>query len=205
MTPVSTTSFTVSELLFPGAGAADEIQRLLGERGLLEPTVGSRKRVRSGLVRAASAEVGSVAAGLLDMDLVDVLVSGWKKYGALFSAAEETMWSPDEELWVDLATHRITSTHAPSVELVLDGVTVGSIDFEIELGAEIQALRAVVRGGKLTAIRSGHIEMSARLSCEGVELKSVTREFDPSLELDLGDGVPLRDSPETVWLPEPPA
>jgi hypothetical protein len=205
MTLVTTKPSTIGGLLFPGAGTDLEIQQLLDDRGVLETAVGRQGRIRNGLIRAAAAEVGSVVASLLDMDLVDVLVSGWKKYGALSTAAEETLWSPGEERWIDLATHRIASTHAPSVELILDGLKIGSIDFEIELGATIQALRAVVSGGKLTGVRSGQIDLSAKLSCEGVELKSITHKIDASLELDLGDGIPLREPPATVWLPGPPS
>jgi hypothetical protein len=205
MTLVTAEPPTIGGLLFPGAGSADEIQRLLDDRGVPERAVGKELALTTGLVRAAAAEIGSVVAGLLDIDLVDVLVSAWKKYGALSAAAEETLLSPGEERYVDLATHRITSTHAPSVELLLDDVPVGSVDFELELGAVIEALRAVVTDGRLTAIRSGRIELSATLSCEGVELRSVSRTIDPSLEFDLGDGVPLREPPPTVWLPAPPS
>jgi hypothetical protein len=207
MTLVATRSPTIGGLLFPGGGSAEEIQQLLDDRGVVENAAASMGRIRSSLARAAAGEVGSVVAGLLDLDLVDVLVSGWQKYDALSLAAEETLLSPGQEHVIDLATHRITSTHAPSVELVVDGVPapIASIDFEIDLAAVIQALRAVVSGGKLTAIRSGDVELSAKLSCEGVELTSIEHRIDPSLELDLGSGVPLREPLATVWLPEPPS
>ena len=205
MTLVSTTSSsTIGGLLFPGADQADDIQQLLKERRSLEPAIDAMRTVPSTLAHAASAEVGSIIARLLDIDLVDALVSGWKKYGALSSAAEATLWTPGEEQVVEIATHRVSSTHAPSVDLVVDGINVGSIDFEIELSAVVHAMCAVVSGGKLVAFRSGRIELSATLSCEGVEMKSIRRELDPSLELDLGDGVPLVESLGNVWLPDPP-
>jgi hypothetical protein len=143
------------------------------------------------LAGAATNEIGSIVAGLLQMDLVDILVAGWRKHAALASAAEMTLRSPGEKQVVGLATHRIRSTHRPSVELVVDRVPVGKIDLEIELAADVHALRAVVSGGRLTTLDSGRIELSVTLSCEGAELKSIRHEVDPSFEFDLGAGVPL--------------
>ena len=205
MTLVSTPSPSIGGLLFPDGQSTGDIQQLLDDRRSLEPAIDAIGHVPNSLAHAAFAEVGSIIAGLLDIDLVDVLVSGWKKYGALSAAAEATLWTPGEEQVVEVATHRVGSTHAPSVELVVDGINVGSIDFEIELSAVVHALCAVVSGGKLMAFRSGRIELSATLSCEGVEMKSIRREIDPSLELDLGDGVPLVGSLDNVWLPEAPS
>ena len=192
MTATRTTSPTIGGLLFEGTDPPDEIQRRLNDHKALKPVVASVRHIGSGLDRAAATEVASIVAGLLEMDLLDVLVGGWKKYDKLASAAEATLASPGEEQVIPLATHRITSTHAPSVTVFVDEARVGKLDFAIELEAVIHALCAVVSDGKLMAIRSGHIELGATLSCEGVELASSPKtKIDASLQLDLGDGVSL--------------
>jgi hypothetical protein len=205
MTLTTTRPSTVGGLLFPGTDPAGEIQQLLDDRAVLGLAVAALSRIPKTLAGAATKEIGSIIAGLLQMDLVDLLVSGWRKHGALASAAEMTLRSPGEKQVVGLATHRIRSTHTPSVELVVDRVPVGEVEFLIELGADVHALRAVVFGGRLTALDSGRIELSATLSCEGVELKSIRHEIDPSLEFDVGAGVPLieRLPPRDASSPSP--
>lgn len=198
MSLASTTSLTIGGLLFPGADSTGEIQQRLHDRRSLEPSIDAIEHVPRILVDTASVEVGSVVAGLLDTDLIDVLILGWRKLGALAAAAQATLWTPGEEQIVELATHEITSTHEPRVELFVDGVSVGSIGIEIGLSAIVHALRAVVFNGRLTAIRSGRIELSATFSCEGVEISSMRREIDPSLGFDLGSGIPLVEPPAYV-------
>ena len=114
---------------------------------MLGLAVAALSRIPKTLAGAAIKEIGSIVAGLLQMDLVDLLVSGWRKHGALASAAELTLRSPGEKQVVGLATHRIRSTHTPSIELVVDRVPLGEVNFLIELGADVHALRAFVSGG----------------------------------------------------------
>ena len=201
MITTSTSLPSVGALLFPGTESATQVQRLLEERAALKPAVETLGGVPSGLVGAASDEVGSIVAGLLEMDVFDLLVAGWRKHAALMAAARQTLETPGEEQVVELATHRVTSTHRPRIELVVDDVVVGSVDVQIDVSFVLHAVRAVVSAGRLTAVRSGLVDLGAELSCEGVPIKSVSRQIDLALEADLGPGVQLI---EYVVLPEAP-
>src|SRR6266536_1061268 len=54
---------------------------------------------------AAVREVTTAAAGLLDVDLIGVLVDGWRKHQDLTAAARRTLAAPGSIELVDLATH----------------------------------------------------------------------------------------------------
>ena len=82
MTLTTTRPSTVGGLLFPGTDPAGEIQHLLDDRAVLGLAVAALSRIPKTLAGAAIKEIGSIVAGLLQMDLVDLLVSGWRKHGA---------------------------------------------------------------------------------------------------------------------------
>jgi hypothetical protein len=201
MTITTTSSSSVRALLFPGADSATQVQHQLEERSALEPAVKKLGGVPTGLVGAAAGEVGSVLAGLLEIDVLDLLAAGWMKHAALVVAARQTVENPGEEQVVDLATHRVMSAHRPRIDLEVDGVAVGSLDVQIDLTFVLHAVRAVVVAGRLTALRSGLVDLTAALSCEGVPIKTATHQIDLALEADLGTGLPLL---EYVLLPEAP-
>jgi hypothetical protein len=197
------TSPSIGDLFFPSTTTESNLEQALHQGDALHRAVDALERVPAPLAHVASGRVASVFAALLQMDLVDVLVGGWTKYNALMSAARASLDTPGEERVVELATHQITSTHEPSIELEIDGIDAGSIDIAIELTATVHALVAVVRAGTLTSLRSGRIDLAATLSCEGLEITSVSRELDPSLAFDLGEGIPLV-RPSYVKIPDPP-
>ncbi len=192
---------SVRALIFPGAESAPQVEQQLEERSALEPAVRRLASVPSGLVRVASEKVASIVAGFLEMDAFDLLLAGWRKYETVMTAARETVQNPREEQVVELATHRVTSSHRPKIDLEVDEVDVGSLDVQIDVTFVLHAVRAVVVAGRLTALRSGLVDIEAKLSCEGVEIPSTSRQFDLALEVDLGAGVPLL---EYVVLPEAP-
>jgi hypothetical protein len=199
----TTTSLpSVRALLFPGADSATQVAERLEERSALDPAVRKQGGVPSGLVGVAAGKVGSIIAGFLEIDTFDLLAAGWRKHAALMAAARQTAESPGEEQVVELATHRVTSKHRPSIDLEVDEASVGSLDVEIDVTFVVHAVRGVVTAGRLTALRSGLVDLEAALSCEGVPIASERRQVDLALEVDLGSGVPLIDY---VVLPEAPS
>jgi hypothetical protein len=202
MSTTATTLPTVRALLFPGADSVTQVERQLEERSALGPAVRRLDGVPSGLVEVAAGKVGAVLAGLLDIEAFDLLAGGWRKHEALMTAARQTAESQGGEQIVELATHRITSTHRPKIDVEVDDARVGSIDVEIDVTFVLHAVRAVVAGGRLVALRSGLVDLEASLSCEGLPIASERRQVDLALEVGLGSGIPLI---EHVVLPEAPA
>ncbi len=184
---------SVREVLFPGAGSATRVERRLEGRSALEPTVRRLAGVPDGLVGVAAGRVGSIVAGFLEMDTFDLLAAGWRGHEPLTTAARQTVSAPGEERVVELATHRVTSTHRPSVDLEIDDAPVGSVDVQVDVAFVLHAVRAVVTAGRLTALRSGLVDLDASLSCEGSSIASGSLAVDLALQADLERGPSLID------------
>jgi hypothetical protein len=202
MSTTTTTLPTVRTMLFPGAESVTQVERQLEERSALESAVQWLDGVPSGLVEVAAEKVGAVLVGLLDIEAFDLLAAGWQKHEALMTAAHQTAESPGEQQIVELATHRITSTHRPKIDVEVNDVRVGSIDVEIDVTFVLHAVRAVVASGRLVALRSGLVDLEASLSCGGLPIASERRQVNLALEVALGSAIPLI---EYVVLPEAPA
>jgi hypothetical protein len=188
-------------LLFPGADSVTQVERQLEEQSALEPAVRRLDGVPSGLVEVAAGKVGAVLAGLLDIKGVRPARRGVAEAWGADDGRRQTAESPGEEQIVKLATHRITSTHRPRIDVEVDDTRVGSIDVEIDVTFVLHAVRAVVAGGRLVALRSGLVDLEATLSCGGLPIASERRQVDLTLEVGLGSGIPLI---EYVVLPEAP-
>jgi hypothetical protein len=185
--------WTVRSVLY-GDGGSDPAATLA--RSLEAGGIGGvLLRHLGGLSSAALGEVNrqlaAVADGLLDLDVLDLVVGGWRKHAALVAAARRTLVAPGSEEVVDLVSHRIRSLHRPDVAILVDGVRVAKIDFELTVVFEVEALVAVVRAGRLVALRGGRCDLGATLQAEGVLLARQQRRFDLDARLPLGAGVEL--------------
>ncbi|MGH3974629.1 MAG: hypothetical protein ACRDS9_15065, partial [Pseudonocardiaceae bacterium] len=107
-----------------GADTAEVLARSLRECGVAGSAIQGLRGLSASALQAVHREVATVTDGLLNLDLGDVLLSGWRKYTDLTKAAERTLASPGSEEVVVLATHRVVSTHHPSVDLIVDGAKV---------------------------------------------------------------------------------
>ena len=170
----------------------------LREHQVAGAAVGGRRLSRSA-VRAVDAEIAAVAARLLDLPLGDALVSAWRTYGALVTAAERTSAMPGSEEVVVLATHRVAWSYDPHLDLLVDGVRVTTLDFELGVTFDLDGVVAVVRQGELVALRAGECTITASLTLRETTLAhrrarthaAVVLPLEPPVRL-LGDAVPPR-------------
>lgn len=200
MTPVAPPSAAplaaAAFLLGPRAEAVDGLTRALGDRRVLRSFGKVFGRLTSAGSRAVYQRIAEVAAELADVDVADVVAAGWRRHTALADAARRTLHDPGSEELVDLATHHIRSVHRPQVEVLVDGVTVGSVPFVLQLGVKVEALVAVVRAGRLAEIRFGRGRLMASLSCVDVTIAAREADIDLAAAVALGaEGVPLLHAP----------
>ena len=138
--------------------------------------------------QAAEHQVGLVADGLLNLDLGDLVIAGWRKQAELADAAERTAANPGTSQVVKLATHRISSVHRPYVELLLDDVHLTNVNFELDIEFVVTALAVTVRDGHVVSLHAGDCDVTATLAAEGIRLAS----RQDHLELPLVVRWPLR-------------
>lgn len=176
---------------------AAALARALSKRGVARSAMRQLSRVPRSALQAVDREIAAVADEFLDVDLGQMLVSGWRKYTRLTSAARRTMAAPDSSEVVVLATHRVVSTHRPSVDVFVDDAKVMTLQFELVVVFELHGIGAVVRLGKLTALRSGQCVITATFAVEGVELLRRHGTLDPAVVVGLDPPVPLLRNPPT--------
>ena len=129
--------------------------------------------------------------GLLSLNLADLAAAGWKKYEALRQAARRTRDAPTTEEIVALATHKIESSHRPTVELFIDGKSIATIEIDLQIAFTMAGVLAVVRQARLTAIRSGTCTVAGSVAVQQTVITKRQRRFDLPGAVRLRHGVAL--------------
>ncbi|HEX6076569.1 MAG TPA: hypothetical protein VFZ32_15050 [Micromonosporaceae bacterium] len=174
-----------------GADTAQALSHVLGEYGVARTALRGVRHLTASAVRAVEDELGRVADSLLDLDLGDVLLSGWRKYSALTESAHRTLMAPGSEEVLVLATHRVASTYRPHVDVFVQGKKVNSFEFQLAVVFDLAGVCAVVRRGHLVALRGGECLVTARLALEGARLWGRRDRVDLAWMMPLRPAVPL--------------
>jgi hypothetical protein len=211
-TTIAAQPFTVSTFVFGEDQDTEQaLAQALHEHGVLG-SMGTALELASEAGREAAADqVAVVAHGLLDLDLGDLVVAGWRKQGQLAAAAERTAANPGSSEVVELATHRVSSAHHPSVELLVNDAHLATVTFDLTIEFVIKALVVTVRDGHVVSLHSGACDVAATLAAEGIQLASRREHFELPLvvrwplRLHLGGGSdPLPYGAKSPPTPTPP-
>jgi hypothetical protein len=122
---------------------------------------------------AAVREAAVAAAGLLKVDLMEVLVTGWREHRDIFTAARRTLDMPGSKELVGLAPHRVTTVQQPAVGILVDGRRVHTLQLGLSIFFEVTGLVAGIHAGRLAAVHAGRGEIGVALTIH--ELEVLTR------------------------------
>jgi hypothetical protein len=215
MTSATTqTGLTVRTFLL-GSGPEDDttrIRRLLSGNDVIGRCGGDLTRLTQQGRKAAEDELASVTAGLLDLDLGDLLIYSWRTRDRLVRAARQTRQAPGRREVVQLGTQRITWSYNPTVELLVDGVKVHTFRFQLTVIFDIDVAALTVQDGLLTAMKAGDGTVTGTLVLEmpggDLELASQQRKINLHLIINVGHGIPLlpgdADYENSPWPGTPP-
>jgi hypothetical protein len=110
--------------------------------------------------------VGERLLDLLDINVVDVLLGGWKAHQDVRRELGRTATDPSRTAMVQLTHHTIESTHTPSIELRAQGRKVLEVSFPMRLNVEIEAVRLTIRGGAIREIHPGEVKVHGTMKLE---------------------------------------
>ena len=119
---------------------------------------------------AAVHEAAVAAVGLLKVDLMEVLVTGWREHRDIFSAARRTLDMPGSKELVGLAPHRITTVQQPAVSILVDGHRVHTLQLGLSIFFEVTGLVAGIHAGRLAAIHAGRGDVGVALTVHELEV-----------------------------------
>ncbi len=191
--PVTTWPATAREfLLEEDAGAAvDVLGRELSEHHVGQAALGGVRRLTGPARGAVDREIAAVAAELLDVDLLDVLVSAWRTYADMTLAARSTLAVPGSEELVVLAAHRAVWAYRPHIDLFVDDKQVATVEFDVRLTFDLRGVVAVVGHGDLLALRGGACTLTGTLIGAGQLLAQQQRGLDLALVVAIDPPIPL--------------
>lgn len=126
---------------------------------------------------AASKTAAARIPDLLRLDVGALLVSAWKKTTEIEGYADRTKYGPDETVFVELTRHIVTSSHKPTLDIVVDGVTIDTVPFELKVTLTLDAAVLTIRDGQILAVSPGSGKAGGELKCEGLSI--LKRELTP--------------------------
>ena len=186
------TSITVRTFLLGDSGDTS-LGRKLTEQGVARSALGGLRRLSAAALHTVDQEIGAVASGLLELDLGDMLLAGWRKYAALTDAARRTLAAPASEEVIELATHRITSAYRPRVDVFVDNQKITTVEFDLTTVFDLTGLAAVVKAGDLVALRSGECLVTATLRLGDARLAERREKLDLVQRIRLDPPISLID------------
>ena len=120
--------------------------------------------------RVAVQEAATTAAALLKVNLTDVLVHGWREHRDIVSTARRTLAAPGSTELLSLATHEVTMDKRPSINVLVDGHRVATLELGLSVVFDINGVLLGIGGGRLTAVHSGRCEITGTLAVQGTDL-----------------------------------
>ena len=145
----------------------------------------------AGVREPAVREIATKAAGLLNIRLPDLIATGWRKQRELTEAARRTLSVPGSTELVELASHRISASQEPHINVLVDGECVARIRFELLFLAEVGALVATVEAGRLVTLSAASCDIGVALSIQDIRVATGAGQIEPTTLISLRDGIRL--------------
>src|SRR5919108_2171089 len=156
---------TLGQLLLPPHGdLANRMKDVLADEGIAVETGGIGRLQMLGL-RMMSGALARHLAGMLDIGLADIFIGAWNKSHAIRQHLEKSAKSPGKEIFLQLAEHKIASTHKPYVALLKDGHEVARLPFSISLELVLQGAVLRILDGTIQEIQTGRIKGKGSVKC----------------------------------------
>ena len=192
---------TARNLLLGSGLDTAALRQALSEHNVLDAVGGKLSRLTGDGREAANDALASAAAGLLDVDLGDMLIYAWRTQERLADAARETLRAPARTEIVQLASHQVTSTYNPTVDLMVDGVRVHTFHLQLDVVLTIDVAAVIVQNGRLIAVKAGDGSVSGTLTLKmpggDATLLHHEQQIDLHLIIRVGNGIPLPSRDES--------
>ncbi|MRH92371.1 hypothetical protein GFY24_33955 [Nocardia sp. SYP-A9097] len=146
--------------------AVAQLAASLHEAHLDEAALPAGPMVSDAIRRLALPKLADAIHGLLDIDLGDATIAGWRRYAKIHEAAVRTRTGPQES--VELITHELTQTYHPHLEILADGTEVGAITLDLVLALRFQPLTVTINRGNLVGLGPGECTASVEVAAERI-------------------------------------
>lgn len=186
-TPVATAGTPIADWLLPTSGDA----RIRLEKIVMQATAARERPARPlrtlGAIarRALIEEIEAKLRMVLSETLVDLILGGWRAYGAVQQAIGKSRSQPGVDQIVPLRNHTIKAARQHSLDVEVDGCRVMTLSVQLVVHIQLYDAVAVVTDGQLVAVRSGQAEADGTVTVEGVQVAQRMLIFPITAELAL--------------------
>jgi hypothetical protein len=168
---------TLSSLLLPPeAELAASITRALDDDGV-SMAAGGGPHLSVSAFRLMAGALAQQLPGLLNIGLADVFVGAWNKSVAVRQQIDKSAKAPGKDQFLQLAEHKITSTHKPYVALMKGGRELARVPFEVSVEIVMQGAMLRILDGAIQEIQTGRVKGKGTVKCAGAIL--VDKEIQP--------------------------
>lgn len=115
-------------------------------------------------------EVMGTCSELLDLKLKNIVEGAWRQYQQVEEYLGQGESDPEATFLVPLINHTIVSEHHPKIEIRIDEVPMGKIDFEIHLELELSGIILKIKESRIDGVKAGSCKCKGSFSCEGIVL-----------------------------------
>jgi hypothetical protein len=179
-------------LLGDGTEGVAELIHLLDRHGALREVARAIQQLADSGLAALTDEVAALVYGLLELDLGELALAGWRGHGELLAAARRTRAAPGSSEVVQLARHTVSSVREPWIDVLVYEVRVATVRTRLSVEFSVSGLSATVWDGMLVALHGGSCTITGTFSVQGRQLLERAVETQPTAIVRLpGDGLPL--------------
>jgi hypothetical protein len=133
-------------------------------------------------------QAADMIRSLTNIPLADVLVAGWNQHARFAKYTNPAEFPPEKENRVPLATHHITSSYKPKLELLVDGRPEGSIPLELDLDLALEGVDLFIQAGRFTRVAGGRARLTGTLKfADKTVWERATRDLLWPVGFPLGD------------------
>ena len=130
---------------------------------------------------------------LLDVSLTDIMLGAWTKMRAIQEFATGEKLKSEKPHKFVLSEHKITSKHAPKIELFVYQNKVTEVTVDIVLTLVIAKTNLLIKQGRILEVKISGCKAAGTLSCHGqklLERESTEVDFPAAIKLGKGIAIP---------------
>ncbi|HSB12098.1 MAG TPA: hypothetical protein VLM38_21610 [Blastocatellia bacterium] len=119
---------------------------------------------------ASMTDVAPKIGELFDIQIPDILVSGWMKAAEVRTIQDKSRAAPDETFWAGLGEHTMSSEHHPYVDIRIEGQTVKRIELTMRLSFKLNSFVLKIQRGEIREIQTGTCEVKGIVEYQGIAI-----------------------------------
>lgn len=116
-------------------------------------------------------------AEVLHIEVSTIIGAVWSQSEFLQNYLDRESLGPSEAIDVAVGEHDVSSNHQPSMDIILNGVSLGTVVVDIDVGLTFEGMVLNIESWKLAGINPASCSIFGTISCLGITL--VEKDAEP--------------------------